>query len=73
MLACACRGGAQRRHLYQDKHTPNCQMSNFCIFFDNENEDLKLNSLEILLIILRKMKMRENLLTRNIFFDILNS
>ena len=22
-LAWACRGGAERRHLYQDKHTPN--------------------------------------------------
>ena len=47
VLACACRGGAggaprnersdaQRRHLYQDKHTPKNQMSNFCIFFDNK-------------------------------------
>ncbi len=26
-------------NLYQDKHTPNCQMSKFCIFFDNKNED----------------------------------
>ncbi|MBE5739230.1 MAG: hypothetical protein E7349_00060 [Clostridiales bacterium] len=31
VLACACRGGAQRRHLYQDKHTPNCQKLNLMI------------------------------------------
>ena len=35
VLACACRGGAQHRHLYQDKHTPKNQMPNFCLFFDN--------------------------------------
>ena len=28
VLACACRGGAQRRHLYQDKHTPKNQRPN---------------------------------------------
>jgi hypothetical protein len=32
--ACACRGGAQRRHLYQDKHTPNCQMGKITCFFN---------------------------------------
>lgn len=25
-VACACRGGAKRRHLYQDKHTPRLQI-----------------------------------------------
>lgn len=26
--ACACPGGAQRRHLYKDKHTPHRQFFN---------------------------------------------
>lgn len=39
---------------------------------DSNFSAIKMNSLEILSIILRKMKMVENLLTRNGFFDILN-
>jgi len=34
-VACACRGGAKRRHLYQDKHTPRLQLVNFPYFFDS--------------------------------------
>jgi len=33
-VACACRGGAKRRHLYQDKHTPRLQLVNFPYFLE---------------------------------------
>jgi len=33
-VACACRGGAKRRHLYQDKHTPRLQFVNFPRFLE---------------------------------------